>query len=264
MQVTLMGGVEDVIDGFSGFVTRRQALSMSMSDSPSAKSQRQGMSPGSSSTVSVQGLIDRAYLHDHQDATVDIKDIVYRIFNPSRIKTIKGETDRRIVVLGREGATLPLSLIGSSSDFMDAERIERGDSVVARNLVLSPEKDMLYGTGSTAIVRTAKSMDGPVSVSDISSVSSKYVDVVGKVTEIDQIRYIKKESRVITASACTITDSKESVRISLFGSSATYISNMPVSRYMKVEFCRISDREGTRSLIADSYSRILKLGRTKD
>lgn len=259
MQITLMSRVEDIIDEFSGLITRKQAIALDRSGSPILQEQGRKRNPKRPAAIKVKELVSRIDDIDTVSSTIDIEDKIYRVFNPSRVKTMKGETDRRMIVLGEEGMALPVSLIGSSSELLDTERIERGDTVVVRNLILNSERDRLYGTSRTTIAMASKSVDESGQTSDFSSLKQGYADVIGKVIEIDPIGYTDSNGRRTAVSACTITDSRESMRVSLWGSSALCTERMSVNNYIKIEFCRLSEKDGLKTAAADSSSRILVL-----
>ena len=89
--------------------------------------------------------------------------------------------------------------------------------------------------------------------------TKKNIDIIGKVTEISVIRYLKQQNKDITVSDFMIVNSASSIRVSAWGSSALITERMSVNQYVRIEFCNIIERNDLLEIQANDISRILIL-----
>lgn len=248
---------EDVMDDHYGMITRAQANAMvgtSESLAPDAKQDR----------ITVSDVNEFISLHkgeapaDGQAHTVDVEDLVYRVFNMQRIDSA-GRRASRNVVLGTEGNTVVLSLFGASAESIDADRIERGDIVFVRGALIDLQGGSLKGANGTAISRLVPSHNA---VTDFSLLSEgqRNMDVSGRVVEIGPVRYVNRLSvGRVAVSDCAIADGSSTLPVSMWGSSALATSSIRVNSTVKVEFCSVRGRNGSVEIYAGDLSRVLVL-----
>ena len=254
-----MPSIYETIDKFSGLITIKQAMSLDTESEVSDRSKTNSLEGKILSVDEILQLSNPNTDKNTPDAfTLNVLGTVYRIFNPTRIKTIKGETDRRYIVLGTEGSTIQLNLIGNSSDYIDSNYITRGDKVIIKNLLFNTYKNMLYSTKNTSIRKTETS-DLPVLTLSEHMNTQKNIDITGKITEISVIRHLKQENKEITVSDFMIVNSASSIRVSAWGSSALMTERMSVNQYVRIEFCNVIERNGSLEIQANDISRILIL-----
>jgi hypothetical protein len=185
---------------------------------------------------------------------IDIKDVVYRIFNPQESKLKKGI--KRTLVLGHEGATINFVVHNKLSDFIDVNTIERGDTIFIRKAVLNIKQSLLYDQKSTLISKIAPTTNKIYVISELSA-GMRGIDVIGRITEIGTIKYVSGlgNDQVAVASAKLSLNDK-SVDVSLWGSSALATTKMNLNDFVKIEFCNVKNKFDKLEIIANDYSRV--------
>jgi hypothetical protein len=245
-----MPSVEEIVDRLSGMITKEQAAALS---------------GRTSNAMSVDGLIelmDKRKAEDTHAAaadpfTVNVKDSVYRIFNPVSLQTGSVHAVKRCVVLGKEGSTLRLSLRGRLSEFIDTGAFERDDVIEVDNAVFDIGNGELVDGMNTVMSKVSHARHD--AIADYSALGNglRNIDVIGKMIEIGPLRYADVSGKRLAASDCVLTDLKRSVDASLWGSSALATARIRVNDFVKMEFC--STRAGRDGLMlhAGDLSRIV-------
>lgn len=262
-----MSDIENMVDKFSGFITKEQAEFILKSDSDS---QSKHVPDQRKSTVTITELLDDIAIRKksnvpeiaEEDSVVNVKDYVYRIFNPQEI-SIKGRNSkRRTVILGPEGSTMALNLKDKLSDFIDINLFERGDMVAVNNAVLDRATGELKSNANTIINRIAPSKQH--CIIDYSSIKedTRKVDILGRIIEISPIRHVSRLGRPeqIAVSSCTITDTVNVIDASFWGSSALITAQLKTNDVVKMEFCDIRTRDGKMQISVNDDSRVVPGG----
>ncbi|MGD0728687.1 MAG: hypothetical protein ABR981_01270 [Candidatus Micrarchaeaceae archaeon] len=255
---------DKLVDKFSGFITKEQAekiLKSEANDAPRPVKK-------APTTINVKELLNNIkagmnanrMLDDAKDAdeTINIKDQIYRIFN-STTNTVNGkDITRRYIILGEEGSTVRFNLKGNASEFIDINGFERGDVVAVSNAIFDNSSAELKSTVHTVINKITPSKRVPIT--DYSSIKEdlRKVDVIGRVLEIGTIRHVTRlgSTGQIAVASCTITDGRNSVDASFWGSSAIRTASMKTNDFIKIEFCDVRVREGKLQIYANDSSRI--------
>jgi len=261
-----MSDIEEVVDKFSGFLTKAQAeqlLKDGLYVQPKASS-----NAAARGNTSVKELLNRIKTQDNKKADADaeakesivnVKDIVYRIFNPQLISSQGRERTRRTIILGEEGSTIALSLWGKLSDLIDMNAFERGDTVIVSNALINSAGGELRTGQSTIINRVSPSKVGVLT--DYSNISSdiRRTDIIGRVLEIDPIRHVNRLGKPgqMAVASCVVTDSANAVAASFWGSSAIATTRMRTNDTIKIEFCDLRVRDGRLQIIANDDSRVV-------
>ena len=244
-----MQTAEDVLDRFSGMITREQALAMANGGE---------VDKGNNRATSVAGLIKLMKAARSNDAakpySVDVEDTVYRVFN----EVSHGSSSRRTVTLGNVGSTVNLSLAGSLSSIVDSRCIERGDVVMVRNASLDMATERLVGTRDTIISRRRPAFSG---VTDFSKLryGEKNIDVLGRVLEIGKVRHVSglSASGQVAVADCKLADSRSAIVATMWGSSALACERMHAGDFVKIEFCSVSGIDSSLQVHAGDLSRVL-------
>ncbi|MGI0133747.1 MAG: hypothetical protein ACREBW_02155 [Candidatus Micrarchaeaceae archaeon] len=244
-----MATVEEVVDKFTGMITPGQAQELIDSGSYARHTQNKDI-------TSVQALLEFISTNrGRQPAqlyTVNIKDTVYRVFNPVSRK--------RIAVLGKEGETAKLSLSGRLSDEMDTACVERGDTIIVKSAVLDAVAGELRTDKDTSISKV--SSNGFINcITDYSALRDgmRNIDVLGKLAEIGEIRHVNRlgNGGQVPVVDCVISDNRNTARLSLWESSALLVAGLNVNDIVKVEFCSVRINDGKVEIYANSLSRLL-------
>ncbi|MGC8572116.1 MAG: hypothetical protein ACP5RI_01465 [Candidatus Micrarchaeia archaeon] len=186
---------------------------------------------------------------------VNIEDEVYRVFNSTPTKNTK--IIRRTIVLGHEGSSINLIVHNKLSDFIDVNDIERGDTILVRRAKLDIKQAMLFDQKNTIISKISPSKQKTYLISELDE-NMKGIDVIGRVTEISPIKYVAGlGNEQIAVANCIISMNKESVNVSLWGSSALATAKMNLNDYIKIEFCNVRKKFDKLEVIANDYSRVL-------
>lgn len=260
MQNDGLSDLERTVDKFSGFITKEQAENILKADySSSAK-----VSETRKQTTSAKELLKSISSKEIQqkpeetESIVNIKDYIYRIFNPVN-SNIKGkETTKRTVILGEEGTTLVLNLRDKLSEFIDINTFERGDTVMITNAILDLTTGELRTNQSTIINKVTPTK--LVAINDYSTIREELrkVDVVGRIMEISPIRHVSRlGTGQIAVASCIISDSTNSIDISFWGSSAIKTALLKTNDFVKLEFCDVRIREGKMQVYVNDDSRVL-------
>ncbi|MEM0106903.1 MAG: hypothetical protein QXS03_01590 [Candidatus Micrarchaeaceae archaeon] len=192
-----------------------------------------------------------------EDYMVDINDTIYRIFNYSTSKTQAGkEIKRRVIVLGKENATVEMVLYNKFSDLIDSNCYERGNRIFIKNAILDITGNRLISGKNTIITKISQDNFSICNYKDIKE-SIKNADIVGKVIEIDPIRYINKFGGGQTA-LCNIliTDGEKTANVSLWGQTALATASLNLNEIIKIEFCNINVENNFINIRANENSRI--------
>ncbi len=244
-----MPDVEKMVDRFSGFITKEQAEFILQGDAGILQQPPKRRSAASAKELS--GMSDK----ERADTEVmNIKDYIYRIFN----QVSNGRELRRTVILGEEGTTIPFELHGRMSEFIDINAFERGDFVSISNAMFDYSNGVLRSLQGTMINRITPS--SIAAITDFSSISSeaRRVDMSGRLTEINPIRHVSRLGGGSTPMAfCSISDSKVTLGVSFWGSSALATESLKPNDIVKIEFCDIRLRDGKPFVSVNDDSRVL-------
>ncbi len=257
----LMSDIEKVVDKFSGFLTRAQAEQL-LKDGTYAQSK---------GNVSVKELLNRVKAQDNKkpeadagtkESIVNVKDIVYRIFNPQPLNVQGKERARRTVILGEEGSTIVLNLWGKLSDLIDMNAFERGDTVMVGNALFDSAAGKLRTTQSTIINRLSPTKMSVLTDYSTVSVDVRRTDIIGRLLEIDPIRHVNRLGKPgqTAVASCVVTDSVNAVQASFWGSSAIATTGLRTNDTIKIEFCDLRMREGRLQITANDDSRVVSNG----
>ncbi len=245
-----MPSADEVLESFSGMITREQAAAIANGDGLHA-------SPGG--YISVEGILEfikavRGAKRSEEAAklyTVNIEDTVYRIFNEIE------NASRRTLTLGRTGSTINIVVSDKLSSAIDERGFERGDlvSVIGASLDILGER--LVGTKSTTMVRMRRSRSG---ITDFSTLKDgdRNIDIIGKVTEIGQLSSVSRlGGGNVAVAECRISGQEGSAEVTLWGSSAMLTKRMRVGDLVKIEFCNVRSVEPKPQINANELSRVL-------
>ncbi len=263
--------IERIIDSYHGMISKADAErilngAIGKAIDKGEASHGSAAGPASSkekplSASAVLEFINMNSQHGKNDGgryIVDVRDYIYRIFNPVEFQMQARKGTRRAMVLGREGHAVKVTLYDKYADFVDINAFERGDVILAKNMLVDNTNMELRNTRDTLMSRIVPSQTG---ITDFSKLvdGQKNIDVIGKIIEIGPIRYVNtlgRESQVAVAD-CVITDSEAMMPVSLWGSSALMSTKMKPNDYMKIEFCSVRSRNGSAEIYAPDTSRIL-------
>ncbi|MEM3227526.1 MAG: hypothetical protein QXK65_01085 [Candidatus Micrarchaeaceae archaeon] len=258
--------VDDVLEDLSGMVTRETAERIAEEGTlPHPAS-----APSSQDFTDVAGLLSfiaskpsvslTKSLFQPQQAvssyTVNVRDNLYRIFNPVEYNYGSKKGVKREVVLGREGKTIKLTLFDKASDRIDTEAFERGDIVLVRNAALL-SSGSLKGINKTLISRVVPSSMPLPNFSSLKG-GEKNIDVIGKAVEIYPIKYVNRLDGLgqIGVANCTLSDSTSLIRAVFWGSSAVATANFNVGDILKIEFCSVRMSGEEKELYVNDLSRV--------
>jgi len=258
-----MSDLERVVDKFSGFITKEQAESLLKAESdtqpkPSGETRR----PTTNVKEMLKSLpkkLPQVKLESaDSESVVNIKDHIYRIFNPSSTNVRGRETTKRTVILGEEGSTIVFSIRDKLSDFIDINTFERGDTVIVNNAIVDSDGELKSGQNTIINKVMPTKMNAITDYSTVKEEQRK-VDVIGRIVEISPIRHVTrlgKEGQIAVAS-CIITDSTNMIDASFWGSSALTTANLKTNDFIKLEFCDIRMRDGKLQIYANDDSRVV-------
>jgi hypothetical protein len=261
-----MSDLEEVVDRFSGFLTKSQVEDLLKDGS---YNQLNALNNAKKANYNVKELLKYIGSTKPQEANalssnaieaqrINVRDRIYRIFNP-QITNIKGtETPRRTIILGEEGSTVALSLREKLSDLIDMNAFERGDTVMVSNVVLAAENAEIRPTQSTVINKMSPSRFGVVNDYSRINEEMRRVDVIGRTLEISPIRHVSRlgNGGQIAVASCVMTDSVNVIDASFWGSSAMATTPMRANEVIKIEFCDIRMRDGRFQVYANDDSRV--------
>jgi hypothetical protein len=262
-----MSAIEDVIEKFSGFITKEQAEYLLKISAASPTGSLIGSSGSEISAKDILNYLSQLKTLRKQDddnslnpITVNVKDHVYRIFNPvTFLNKSSAPTTTRKIILGEEGSTIILNLAGKLSDLIDLNAFERGDIITVKNVAIDRVADQLKSTVNTEINRVSQSKIR--SIADYSLVVSDMhkIDIFGRVLEITPVKHIVRlgNSGNIAVASCTITDSSKVLDVSFWGSSALMTEKIKTNDFVKLEFCHVKVKEEKISIQVNDDSRVL-------
>ncbi|MGC8648872.1 MAG: hypothetical protein ACP5UN_01475 [Candidatus Micrarchaeia archaeon] len=266
-----MENYELIMDKFSGMISKEVAIKIMKGEIPididnnlSTKQKKRINNINSTSDITdVRNTIEfintkrNIMIGDNKEEgnyIIDIKDVVYRIFNPQESKLKKGI--KRTLVLGYEGATINFVVHNKLSDFIDVNIIERGDTIFIRKALLDIKQNLLYDQKSTLISKIAPTTNKIYVVSELSA-GMRGIDVIGRITEIGAIKYVSglgNEQVAVASAKLSLND--KSVDVSLWGSSALATTKMNLNDFVKIEFCNVRNKFDKLEIIANDYSRV--------
>ncbi len=260
-----MSDLEKVIDKFSGFITKEQAEYILKAESDaSSRPSGETRKPSSNVKELLDSITPKRQQEKPEDSNtgnpiVNVKDRIYRIFNPVSTNIKGRETTRRTIILGEEGSTILFNLRDKLSDFIDINGFERGDTVMASNLVFDPSAVELRSGQNTVINKTSPTKI--VAIIDYSIIKEELrkVDVIGRIIEISPIRHVNRLGKAgqIAVASCLITDSVNSIDASFWGSSAITTASLKTNDCVKLEFCDVRMRDGKLQIYVNDDSRVV-------
>ncbi len=203
----------------------------------------------------LSGFDNKENMQNEESYIVNVEDEVYRIFNAAPTKNSK--IIRRTIVLGHEGSSINLIVHNKLSDFVDVNSIERGDTILVKGAKLDIKQSMLFDQKNTLILKLLPSKHKIYNITELNE-NMRNIDVIGRVTEISPIKYVNGLGNdQIAVANCIISLNKESINVSLWGSSALATAKMNLNNYIKIEFCNVRKRADKLEIIANDYSRVL-------
>ncbi len=263
-----MPEIEDIMDGLSGMITREQAKEL-LNKSSAANLSAADTSPDKppEDITNVVGVLEFVEMHRKRGMlgglgadvfTVNLRDSVYRIFNPTSYAHQGVQAERRAVVLGTEGFTIKL-VLRRLSLLIDSGAFERGDTIHVSNVLLDMQNCELKEGKNTSVRRIAPTRLESVIDYAVLTEGMKNIDVIGKVVEVSQIRRIDalSSSATIAVADCVISDRNSQINVSMWESSALASSNIHANDFVKIEFCSTRIRNGKLELYAGNLSRIV-------
>jgi hypothetical protein len=260
-----MPGIEDVMDSLSGMITRKQAKALlerggAHATAPDPPHDR------SEDITNVVGLLEFVDMNRKRGArgvagtdafTVDLRDSIYRIFNPASYPRQSAQAERRTVVLGTEGFTIKLGLRGLSA-LMDSGAFERGDTVLVSNALLDLQNCELKEGKGTSMRRVSPTKLESVVDYSVLTDGMRNIDIIGKVVEVSPVRHVSALSGgTIAVADCMISDLSHTVGVSLWESSALAAASLHVNDFIKVEFCGARVRNEKMEVYAGNLSRVV-------
>jgi|GEM_PF-1214270 hypothetical protein len=257
-----MSDIQVVVDKFSGFLTKEQAARL-LEEGDELLAKQSNVPKKHFNARELLGYTDSKNTNVKNPALaespINLKDRIYRIFNPT-VSMINGkEAKRRKVILGDEGYTIVLNLKDRFSDLIDIQAFERGDTVTINNVSIDPNSHELKSIESTSISKTSPSrIEAIVDYSKIDSELRK-IDLIGRMIEIGVVKRVNKLGRPgeMAVAECMITDSRSSVPASFWGSSALATEGIRTNETLKIEFCDVRILEGKMHVYARDDSRVI-------
>jgi hypothetical protein len=257
--------LDKVVDKFSGFITKEQAEYIMKAESDPQSRQ---FTESRKSAMSVKELLSSFQSNNSQkplaseEYLVNVKDTIYRIFNPVSVNARGRETTKRIVILGEEGSTIVLNLKDKLSEFIDINTFERGDMVIVNNVLLDSATGELKSTQNSVINRVSPSKCA--TITDYSNIKNELrkVDILARIVEISPIKHVTRLGKAgrIAVASCVVTDSVNLIDASFWGSSAITTAKISPNDVVKVEFCDIRMRDGAMQIYVNDDSRVLVSG----
>jgi hypothetical protein len=259
-----MVSVSDVIDSYDGMITKAQAAAIVDNSNGIAGKQ------GTEDITTIKALSEFFSMIVKQNMPLlgkqsskayktNIQDHIYRIFNPVEYALNGRQNVKRTIVLGSEGSTMKFNIKGKLSDFIDSNAFERGDMVIVKNAVLDTSTGELSSISSTMINKVMPSTIIPIYDYSTLKEGMKNIDIVGKILELGPIRYVNKlsGSGQIAVVDCMLSNMSDTIKASLWGSSATITAKFNVGDFMKIEFCNVIKRNNSLEIYASDLSRVV-------
>jgi len=262
-----MPSEDEIVDNFSGMITRKQAQILAEGLEYSSVAQH-GMP--TKEVTNVKGLLEFAAMKgspakgfvlsaSKQDIyVVNLEDRIYRIFNLMEYGHQLRKLPRRTVVLGAENSAIRLNLFGKTAEFIDINGFEAGDLILIKNVLFDIASGELRSTGKTVISRLSPSYSG---ITDYSMLKDgmKNISVIGKVIEIDPIKYVSRlnSEGQIAVARCKISDLVNTIAVSLWESSAIATTKLNLNDFVKLEFCSVRLRNDSLEIYCNNLSRVL-------
>ncbi|MEM0201966.1 MAG: hypothetical protein QXR73_02220 [Candidatus Micrarchaeaceae archaeon] len=255
----MMKTSDDIIDGFDGLLTKEQADRLYSESKAHPATKEETVTARYINTLMEPGAT--GILKGLEKEKLDIKDEIYRIFNPVKKNFNNSITVSRILVLGKEGSTVNVLLNGKISDIIDAGYFLRGDTIIITKLTLDIRKSLLRSTQKTSIKRITAASNN---IKDLSLLipGMKNINIAGVAIEAGPIKITQASSAKKLASTYLIlSNAKTSVRVVCTGSSAETASKLPLNSKVRIEFCDVSSNKGATEVHAGDLSRIAVLSK---
>jgi hypothetical protein len=255
----MMKTSDDIIDGFDGLLTKEQADRLY-----SESRVHQGTNDGTVTAEYISHLMEpgaTGILKGLEKERLNVKDEIYRIFNPIKKNFGNSNSVSRILVLGKEDRTVNVLLSQKTSDAIDSGNFCRGDIIIITNLTLDIRTSLLRATPKTSIKEIAKG-DNLIKNFSLLTSGMKNIDIEGIAIEAGPIRVAETSpSRKFASTYLVLSDGKTSVNVACTGSSAEIASKVPLNSKVKIEFCDVRERNGTIEAHAGDLSRIAMLSK---
>jgi len=262
-----MHSADEIVDNFSGMITRKQAqiLADELEHNSVAK-----LGTPMKEVTNVRGLLEFAAMKGIPTGgfaqsvsvqgtyTVNLEDRIYRIFNLMDYGLQMRKPPRRTIVLGAENSTIRLNLFGKAAEFIDINGFEVEDLVLVKNVLFSIASGELRSTGKTVMSRLSPSYSGITDYSRLTE-GMKNTSVIGRVIEIDPIRYVNRlnSEGQIAVAGCKISDLVNVIPVSLWESSAIVTTRLNLNDFVKLEFCSVRSRNNSLEIYCNNLSRVL-------
>ncbi|MEM0154717.1 MAG: hypothetical protein QW814_02695 [Methanothrix sp.] len=255
----MMKTSDDIIDSFDGLLTKEQAERLYSESKANLSTKEETVTAGYINTIMESGAT--GILKGLEKEKINVKDEIYRIFNPVKKDFNNSTTVSRILVLGKEGSTVNVLLNGKISDIIDAGHFLRGDTIIITKLMLDIRKSLLRSTQKTSIKRITAAGNN---INDLSLLipGMKNINIAGVAIEAGPIKIIQTSSAKKLASTYLIlSNAKTSVRVICTGSSAEAASKLPLNSMVRIEFCDAKANKGSIEIHAGDLSRIAVLSK---
>ena len=251
-----MPAVEDIVDKFSGMITKTQAAAI-LDDALENEVHKDFTDVGALLEFIGAEKVRCAGKAESPIYYVGVQDHLYRVFNT--VSSLGGrEAPKRHIVLGKEGSTIVMTLRLQSRS-IDTGAFERNDIVAIDNGILDIEKGELFDGNGTRVRRITEGGLGTITDYSILKDEVRNVDVIGKIIGVGQIRYIgtlNSDGRTAVLD-CTLTDFNKVIGATLWGSSAIAAEQIKVNDFVKIESCSMVMKDGGIMINANDASRII-------
>ncbi|MCL5440400.1 MAG: hypothetical protein M1448_00755 [Candidatus Marsarchaeota archaeon] len=260
-----MEGYETVLGLFSGMVTKEQAMDIASGKIPLLSKESLAKRTGMDIVMSIDGILgfvemqrcmqeDEGGRKARKNYNISAGGEVYRIFNTQVYSYNGKEARKRVVVLGKEGNTMNFTLFDEAADMIDSLGICRGDTIVAKGVVLDVQKGEMKGLKRSRIKRCAKAGIA----ASLPEGDMRGADIFGIAEDIRLERYTdgegKERKRCLK---CSIRGMERPVEVFFFGSSADAAGNVVEGDEIRAEFCTFAV-EGERAVAyAGENSRVM-------
>lgn len=255
----MMKTSDDIIDGFDGLLTKEQADRLYLESEASSQINEETVTAEYISRLMKPGAT--GILKGLEKERLNVKDEIYRIFNPIKKNFGNSSLVSRIMVLGKEGSTVNVLINEKNSNAIDSLKFCRGDIITITNLTLDIRTSLLRSTQKTLIKMETKADNGIRNFSMLVS-GMKNIDIVGIAIEAGPIRVSGiSASKKLASTYLVLSDGKTSVNVSCAGSSAEIASKLPLNSKLRIEFCNVRESNGAIEVHAGDLSRIVALSR---
>ena len=192
--------------------------------------------------------------------SVNIKDKIYRIFNEESIKSYKLFGAKRLVVIGPSPNTIKFFISSKLSKKLDnpSRLVKSNDEIIISNALVNLHNDFLYSGKDTDLIKADKGRLRlePYMEIDHSTGNTRIF------------------ARILDSSTCKISRGNKDlelkldlgskpVNLVLEGSSIKCTKDFQPGDGIFAEFCRPIKSDNGLSLIADNYSRVVLVKKSK-